>query len=78
MNLEIEAGKSYKLYHPNGSGYGEKLHIDYILENPLNGRSSMQLIVCRHWNKNRKRWYYYTYQYYRLAIYNGWEYKDLK
>lgn len=76
IDLMIEAGKSYNLRHPNGVGKYDKLHIDYILDNPTNSHWSHKLIVCRYWGKHKQRWFYYTYLYFSMAIYNDWYYGE--
>lgn len=72
--LMVESGKSYRLRHPNGAGDKDRLHIDYILDNPTNSHLSYKLVVCRYWEKHKQRWFYYTYPYFSLAIYNDWDY----
>jgi hypothetical protein len=72
--LMVESGKSYKLRHPNGAGDKDRLHIDYILDNPTNSHWSYKLVVCRYWGKHKQRWFHYTYPYFSLAIYNDWDY----
>lgn len=72
--LMVEAGKSYRLKHPNSVGRDDKLHIDYILDNPTNSHWSYKLVVCRHWGKYVQRWFFHTYPYFSLAIYNDWDY----
>ncbi|MCK9430614.1 MAG: hypothetical protein M0R17_11500 [Candidatus Omnitrophica bacterium] len=76
MNFEIKAGKYYKLKHPHSIRSVDNLHIDYILDNPTDNTWECSLVVCRCWNKHKRRWFYYLYEYYTLAIYNDWNYKE--
>lgn len=75
--LKISPGKSYKLRHPKGMDE-ERVHIDYILVNPLCPDNwSCQLVVLRVYGKNRQRWFRYVYEYWQLAICNKWEYEKV-
>lgn len=75
-NLMITAGKNYKLKHPNSSKNPAKLYIDYILDNPVDNAWFCKLVICREYFKPKRRWLYYSYQYYILAMYNNWPYGE--
>lgn len=71
--LEIEAGKNYKISTPNHFRK-TKVHIDYILKNPINKHKYASLIVYRIWVKHKGWFNYYCECYYTLAIFNDWKY----
>ncbi len=70
MNFKIEAGKSYKLSHPEDAGKADKLHIDYILDNPTSNNPNDKLVVCRFWGRKRIGWCYFVWKYSTLALHN--------
>jgi hypothetical protein len=75
MELKVAAGKSYKIHHRNSGIDPEKVHIDYVLDNPNYSHWASKLIVCRVWGRRRQRWHRYVYEYWQLAIANNWQYK---
>ncbi len=74
--LKIKAGKSYNIVTPRNQCKPSKVHIDYILNNPKGSNWDDKLIIFRTWN--RKRWIFYCYEYWILAIYNEWEWNKKK
>lgn len=70
--LRIEVGKAYKLKHPEDAGNADKLHIDYILDNPTSDNVYDKLIVCRFWGRKRMCWCHFVWKYSTLAMYNNW------
>lgn len=71
--MEIEAGKSYHLRTSNSNGIA-KVHISYILDNPVNSHPDAKLIVYRVWIKHKRYWKNYVDPYYVFCIYNDWKY----
>lgn len=75
MTLKLEEGKAYVMNAPR-SGFKTKIHIDAIIEDPLNkGDIFRQLVVYRSWGKYKKRWFRHVEPYWVLAEYNKWEYE---
>lgn len=72
-SLEIQSRKSYNIRIPNYKK--QKVHIDYILKNPVDDCVYSSLVICRVWLKGRKRFEHFCFLYFELAIYNDWEYE---
>ena len=55
--MNIQAGKSYHLHSPHFGfqNNGNKVHIDYILDNPKHDGKNSKLIISRVWLKHKKR-----------------------
>ena len=77
-NMNIQAGKSYHLHSPHFGfqNNGNKVHIDYILDNPKHDGKNSKLIISRVWLKHKKRQHWSVDPYYVWCIWNKWEYKN--
>lgn len=73
--FNIEAGKRYKLKHPESCGQIDIIHIDYILDNPIKSKADNRLVVYRHYTGFSGRWWHYVCAYHTLAYYNGYRSK---
>lgn len=76
--MKLKAGKAYKIFHPNGGGEKEKIHIDYILDNPTNELWYYKIIVYRACSKFKKRWRFYASTYFSIAAHNNWNLNELE
>lgn len=74
--MKIKAGKSYQIKIPNFGFTKRKVHIDYILDNPVcpDCIDEFKIIVYRTWHKRKHYWVIECCRYYTLCMYNDWEY----
>jgi hypothetical protein len=77
-NINIKPGKSYKLSVPDYCCDPIKVHIDYILKNPISDLKEDNLIVLRYWVKHKKTWRHKVYEYWHLHLYNDGKFGSKK
>lgn len=69
--MKLEPGKSYKIVDPNSSTLKPvKIHVDYVLDNPVYKNDESKLIVYRVYSYKKQRWFNYCEPFYRFVIYN--------
>lgn len=73
VKLKIETGKSYKLKHKDDLWKGDKLHIDFILDNPKSNKWWHKLVVYRYWSKKYQDWSFNICSYETLCVFNEWK-----
>ena len=81
--LRFEQGRSYVVRHPNGDFKPVKIHVDYVLDNPIINIDdelpiaeeyfNYKLIVYRVWIKHKKYWKHYIEPFWSFCIFNDWK-----
>jgi hypothetical protein len=74
--MKIQAGKTYRKLKVEEFFKKTTVHIDYILDNPVDGdgNDEFKLVVYRFWSKKHTCWKWSIVPYYVLCLYNGWKY----
>ena len=80
-DMQIKAGRVYKIKIPNYGRDKVKVHIDYILDNPTLSKHTDDptyvghlLVVYRAWIKHKRYWKHWVEPYYVLCMWNDWTY----